>query len=515
MRSIHGKYPEARGVPQSPQQVPGGGELSGMGMSTHDVLGYVVEIQVMSALRQVSNLAIMLCILVGSRHVALSQSTQTDTSGIPREMRYDGILERTERGAAANRPEAVVGVEFAIYSDQYGGVPLWHEIQNVTVDSEGRYTVYLGSASSEGLPPGVFLSGQAAWLGIKVQGYAETRIQLSSVAYSLKSLDASLLGGVPAEQFVRVDQFQKKIAELESARLLLGSGTANTGNTGAFTTSYAGNSDGSFSPNDPLGYWGTTPTVMGALLTTTTSGVGYGIANGGWIQDSGNGFGFGGFFTGVAKGPNKGMYGVFGDAINNDSNAGHTNLFLVGVGTGFEHSGAGTVNTAAGFEFDGAAHLAGTLHNAFGFMCGNTPRGLGDTLNACFYSPDAQNGASDYSFYSAGGKNRFLGSVSAGTFKTESNCANSDGICGSAAAGAVTIAAGATTVTVFTAAVTAASRIMVTENSTLGAALGVTCNTTVGRTYTVTKSIAGTSFAITTSAVPVINPACLTYTIVN
>jgi hypothetical protein len=98
---------------------------------------------------------------------------------------------------------------------------------------------------------------------------------------------------------------------------------------------------------------------------------------------------------------------------------------------------------------------------------------------------------------------------------TNTNCSSSGGTCGSASAGSVSIAAAATTVTVATTAVTANSQITITEDSSLGTKLGVTCNTTTGRTYTVTTRTAATSFAITASAAPSTNPACLSYTVVN
>lgn len=107
------------------------------------------------------------------------------------------------------------------------------------------------------------------------------------------------------------------------------------------------------------------------------------------------------------------------------------------------------------------------------------------------------------------------GKVSGATYATATNCASSGGTCSSAAAGRVSIAASATTVTVATTAVTASSEIFIQEDSTLGTALSVTCNTTTGRTYTVTTRTGGTSFVITSSAAPSTNPACLSYHIVN
>lgn len=107
------------------------------------------------------------------------------------------------------------------------------------------------------------------------------------------------------------------------------------------------------------------------------------------------------------------------------------------------------------------------------------------------------------------------GKLTSGTYATGTNCASSGGTCGSAAAGRVTIAAAATTVTVATTAVTANSEIFIQEDSTLGAALGVTCNTTIARSYVPTTRTAGTSFVITSSAAPAANPACLSYKIIN
>ena len=63
------------------------------------------------------------------------------------------------------------------------------------------------------------------------------------------------------------------------------------------------------------------------------------------------------------------------------------------------------------------------------------------------------------------------------------------------------------------------------EDTTRGAVLAFTCNTTVGRTYMVTaRSLGtsfltarnlGTSFTITASAAAMIDPACLSYHIIN
>lgn len=100
-------------------------------------------------------------------------------------------------------------------------------------------------------------------------------------------------------------------------------------------------------------------------------------------------------------------------------------------------------------------------------------------------------------------------------FATNTNCANSGGTCASAPTGSISIAAAATTVTVATTQIAANTVILITEDSSLGTKLGVTCNTTIVRTYTITARVNATSFTITTSAAPVTNPACLNYLLIN
>lgn len=109
------------------------------------------------------------------------------------------------------------------------------------------------------------------------------------------------------------------------------------------------------------------------------------------------------------------------------------------------------------------------------------------------------------------------GTTRAVTYETATNCSSSasPAVCAASPAGSVVVAAAATTVVVNTTAITANSQIVLTEDSSLGTKLSVTCNTTTGRTYTVSARTAATSFTITSSAAPTTNPACLSYLVVN
>jgi hypothetical protein len=125
--------------------------------------------------------------------------SQTVTAAVPRQVNFSG-----RAVDAQGKPMAgIAGVTFEIYKDQYAGAPLWMETQNVQADAQGNYTVQLGATKSEGLPLELFSSGEARWLGVRVNGGEEqARVFLLSVPYALKAADAETVGGLPASAFV-------------------------------------------------------------------------------------------------------------------------------------------------------------------------------------------------------------------------------------------------------------------------------------------------------------------------
>src|SRR5437868_10608065 len=121
--------------------------------------------------------------------------------GLPHFMKFNGIL----RNLAGVPQGGVVAVRFVIYGDATGGTPLWLEVQNTELDSQGHYEVMLGTASS-GIPMELFTSGEPRWLGVQplLSGAAEqARVLLVSVPYALEAADAQTLGGLPASAFAR------------------------------------------------------------------------------------------------------------------------------------------------------------------------------------------------------------------------------------------------------------------------------------------------------------------------
>jgi hypothetical protein len=96
-----------------------------------------------------------------------------------------------------------VGITFTLHKEQRDDAALWIETQNVQLDAAGRYGVLLGATKPEGLPAELFTSGEAQWLGIRVQGRPEEpRVLLVSVPYALRAAEADTLGGHAANEFV-------------------------------------------------------------------------------------------------------------------------------------------------------------------------------------------------------------------------------------------------------------------------------------------------------------------------
>src|ERR1035438_7436440 len=130
--------------------------------------------------------------------LTVAQTAGEAASALPRLVRFGG----TVKDLNGNPLTGVVGVTFALYSEQTGGAALWLETQNVPADSNGHYVALLGSTKPDGLPTDVFTSEQARWVGGQISGQAEQpRVLLVSAPYALKAGDAETVGGLPASAF--------------------------------------------------------------------------------------------------------------------------------------------------------------------------------------------------------------------------------------------------------------------------------------------------------------------------
>lgn len=141
---------------------------------------------------------LQLCLCSSLLYAQQSSSTQP-SAPVPQLVNYAGRAIDSKGDVISG----VAGVTFSIYMNQFEGAPLWTETQNVTADSKGNYTVQLGAATSTGLPLELFATGDARWLGVRINGGEEQpRVMLLSVPYALKAGDAATVGGLPPSAFV-------------------------------------------------------------------------------------------------------------------------------------------------------------------------------------------------------------------------------------------------------------------------------------------------------------------------
>ncbi len=137
---------------------------------------------------------LLLCSLLSAQQAAVSTSA---AAVVPRLVNFSG--KAVDQGKTIT---GIAGITFSIYGGETGGSALWMETQNVQADSRGSYTVQLGATKTEGLPQELFTSGEARWLGVRLNGGEEQpRVLLLSVPYALKAADAQTLGGLPASAF--------------------------------------------------------------------------------------------------------------------------------------------------------------------------------------------------------------------------------------------------------------------------------------------------------------------------
>jgi endosialidase-like protein len=148
-------------------------------------------------MRHLFALRVSLFLLLISPIVSAAQSTPDQS--IPRVITITGVY----RPADGKAPGTVETVTLSIYADQQGGAPLFQETQQVTLDDRGRYSVVLGAAHADGIPPAIFTAG-GQWLGTVFERTGEVegpRARLTSVPYAMRAAEADTLGGRPASDY--------------------------------------------------------------------------------------------------------------------------------------------------------------------------------------------------------------------------------------------------------------------------------------------------------------------------
>jgi len=208
---------------------------------------------------------------------ASAQAASATGTVVPRLVQFSGAV----TDATGKPVSGPVPITFSLYTLQEGGTPLWTETQNITLDSEGRYTALLGANSPDGLPLDLFTSGTARWLGVTpdLPGTGEQpRVLLVGMPYALKAADADTLGGLPASAFVQTaagsvpsavnnSKVAKSKSESSAFSTIVGAGT--TGFMPLWTGNYTIQNSNVFQTGNNLGVGTSTPTATLDVNGTT------------------------------------------------------------------------------------------------------------------------------------------------------------------------------------------------------------------------------------------------------
>jgi len=268
--------------------------------------------------------AISLLALVVSTTAQTSPSNSQTTSAstqVPRLIRFSGIA-KDETGKPLS---GVLGITFALYQDEQGGAPLWLETQNVQADTNGHYTVMLGSDKPEGLSLDLVTSGEARWLGVNARGQPEQpRVLRVSVPYAIKAHEAETLSGRTISDFV-----------LNDTKTLL-AGTSNK--------QMSSNSAGSPSQtptNGPTNFAGSNTTQ---IVGVTQTGTGTGLSATATTHAA-----VAGTITGAS---NTAVYGLASNTSPGSSAAGVTGAAKTQFGPGVQ----GVTTSSSGFGVQGVVN---------------------------------------------------------------------------------------------------------------------------------------------------------------
>jgi hypothetical protein len=221
-------------------------------------------------------------------------------------------------------------------------------------------------------------------------------------------------------------------------------------------------------------------------------------------------------FTATQSFSNQTIYNPAGTAISGTNYQSQQNCFDASIYNGTSASPdtycfadqplTNATNSPTHLVINHSGPGAGSVYSTGGFTDGTCTM-AGGTLSGC----------STISITGGIGAQNIVasGAMQGSEIYTTTSCASSasPAVCAAAASGSVVVAASSTSVVVDTTAVTNASQIQITFDASLGARLGVTCNTTAAQP-TVLARTAGVSFTISTVA-PITNPACFSYTIFN
>ena len=272
-------------------------------------------------------------------------------------------------------------VVISIYERKDSIDPLWTEEQ-VLSRRENPEELLAGAASPDGVPPELFTSGKARWIGIAINGQPEQpRIMLLAVPYAAHAGDARTLGGRAASDFVSREELKEQVRSLMTegaasqapvpSMRRSSSVVALPPTAAAVGLDAAGSFEHQRTTGTTTGVYGSASSTTGGTVMTAVSGVLGEVlptAPGSWSAGvRGLNFGTGAFGIGVLGRQAGTGWGVYGEAETGTGVYGVTRLAGTASGAaGVRAAYAGGGVTGVALEIsNGAIRVAGPVRPAF------------------------------------------------------------------------------------------------------------------------------------------------------
>lgn len=293
---------------------------------------------------------------------------QTAAPPAQRVIRYNGAV---ATGAAA--PGLPTTIRFSVYDQEADGRLLWEEVQTVTLDASGHYSVLLGGTDGSGVPVSLLADGAARWLAADVAGRdAGPRVLLTAVPYAVSAAtasDARGLAGRPATDYLLTPDARRRDAVAASGNTdsaadpvpLVNNGSP--GFIGKFFNTLDLDTSAMFQSGSSIGLGTTAPfdTLHVRLTNSAGSATGYAVQNLGSTSTSYSGMLFYDH-TGTLRqfqGYNNGT-GEY--RINNISPTGSIN-FLIGGTSRFVVANSGNIGIGTATPTRARLEVVGSVTN--------------------------------------------------------------------------------------------------------------------------------------------------------
>jgi hypothetical protein len=179
--------------------------------------------------------AVKLSAILFTVSFASDATAQTAQPSLPNVIRFSGHVAVKTTSPAPSQQQ----IRFRIVADDLGQQELFAELQIVSVNAEGKFSVFVGETYAGGIPATVFADGGPRWLEFILGDGTVSRSPISTVPYAFRASVAETLNGKSATSFVERDQLLSEVRKVMSQTDLSTAGLTTLSTANPSSTAYS------------------------------------------------------------------------------------------------------------------------------------------------------------------------------------------------------------------------------------------------------------------------------------